>query len=65
MISIRAAFELHDQLNPKIWGKDNKHLPDVKEKLDEIVDEFADSIDVPLTIIDAHIVGSNASYYYT
>lgn len=65
MKNISAAFELHNTLNPKIWGTDNKLLPDVKVKLDEIVDEFADSIDVPLTIIDAHIVGSNASYNYT
>lgn len=62
---IAAAFELHDTLNPKLWGADNKLLPDVKAKLDEIVDEFAASIDVPLIIIDAHIVGSNASYNYT
>lgn len=65
MIDIQAAFELHETLNPKIWGKDNKLLPDVKTKLDEIVYEFAKSIEVPLTIIDAHIVGSNASYNYT
>lgn len=65
MQNILAKFELHDTLNPKIWGKDNKLLPDVKAKLDEIVDEFADSIDIPLTIVDAHIVGSNASFNYT
>lgn len=62
---VKAAVELHDQLNPKIWDKDNNLRKDVKEKLDEIVEEFADSIDIPLTIIDAHIVGSNASYNYT
>lgn len=66
MRSILAKFELHDTLNPKIWDTStNKLLPDVKEKLDEVVDEFAASIDIPLVIIDAHIVGSNASYNYT
>ena len=65
MQKIEAAFELHDRLNPKLWTKDNKLLPDVKEKLDEIVYEFAKGIEIPLTIIDAHIVGSNASYNYT
>lgn len=65
MTDIVAKFELHPTLNPKIWGPDNKLLPDVKVKLDEIVEEFAESIDVPLTIIDAHIVGSNASFNYT
>lgn len=66
MRDIFARFELHDTLNPKIWDTStNQLLPDVKEKLDEIVDEFAASINVPLTIVDAHIVGSNASYNYT
>ena len=65
MQNIQAAFELHDKLNPKIWDENNMLRRDVKAKLDEIVDEFAESIDIPLTIIDAHIVGSNASYNYT
>lgn len=65
MQKIEAAFELHGRLNPKLWTNDNKLLPDVKEKLDEIVYEFAKGIEIPLTIIDAHIVGSNASYNYT
>lgn len=65
MRKVQAAVELHDSLNPKIWNSDNTLRSDVKEKLLEIVDEFADTIDIPLTIIDAHIVGSNASYNYT
>lgn len=65
MVSIEASLQIHDQLNPKIWDEDNMLREDVKEKLNEVVDEFADSIDIPLTIIDAHIVGSNASYNYT
>lgn len=60
-----SYLELHDKLNPKIWNSDNTLRDDVKEKLDEIVDEFAESIDIPLSIIDVHIVGSNASYNYT
>lgn len=63
--TLNAAIELHDTLNPKIWNEDNSLRPDVREKLNEIVDEFAASIDIPLSIIDAHIVGSNASYNYT
>lgn len=62
---LAASFELHDRLNPKIWNSDNMLKEDVREKLLEIVDEFAASIDIPLSIIDAHIVGSNASYNYT
>lgn len=65
MTTIQAAVELHDKLNPKIWNSDNTLKTDVHDKLMDIVDEFAESIDIPLTIIDAHIVGSNASYNYT
>jgi len=62
---ISAAVELHDTLNPKIWDNDNMLRTDVKEKLMDIVQEFVNSIDIPITVIDAHIVGSNASYNYT
>lgn len=65
MSDIQAAIELHNELNPKIWNSDNTLRNDVREKLNEIVDEFIASIDIPITIIDAHIVGSNASYNYT
>lgn len=55
----------HTTLNPKIWNLDNTLRKDVKVKLNKIVKEFANSIEIPLRIIDAHIVGSNASYNYT
>lgn len=63
--NILASVELHNTLNPKIWNEDSTLREDVKVKLNEIVDEFAESIDIPLVIIDTHIVGSNASYNYT
>lgn len=63
--TILASFEIHNTLNPKIWNSDNTLREDVKAKLNEIVEEFASTIDIPLTIVDAHIVGSNASYNYT
>lgn len=63
--NILASVELHDTLNPKIWNTDNSLKEGVRDKLLEIVDEFAESVDIPLVIIDAHIVGSNASYNYT
>jgi len=63
--TVLAAVELHETLNPKIWNSDNTLREDVRDKLNEVVDEFAASIDLPLTILDAHIVGSNASFNYT
>lgn len=65
MQHISAAVELHNILNPKIWDSNNKLRKDVKEKLEETVEELANTIDIPLSIIDVHIVGSNASYNYT
>ena len=59
------SIQVHDTLNPKLWDENNNLRKDVRDKLLDIVEEFADSIEVPLTIIDAHIVGSNASYNYT
>lgn len=62
---IQAAVELHKHLNPKIWDTDNQLRQDVRETLLDTVEEFAKSIDIPISIIDVHIVGSNASYNYT
>ena len=57
-------FEVHDSLNPKIW-QDDKLRNDVKLKLLDIVEQFVSTCDVPLHIIDVHLVGSMASYNYT
>ena len=61
---VAGSTTLHDTLNPKIWTEDNQLREDVKIKLNEVVDAFAEQVDIPLTIIDAQIVGSNASYNY-
>lgn len=58
-------FEVHDELNPKLWTKDNRLLTDVEEKLFEIVKKFKEDISLPIDVVDAHLVGSNASYNYT
>lgn len=62
---LQDSFEIHNTLNPKIWGRDNRLLPEVEEKIKETVDLFVTSVDLPLRIVDVHIVGSNASYNYT
>lgn len=57
-------FEVHDTLNPKLW--DNSELRvDVRDKLLEITQQFISSCDIPLHLVDVHIVGSQASYNYT
>ena len=62
---LNESFELHDELNPKLWGKNDKLLPEVRDRLLLIVDQFKDSLEIGLSIIDSRIVGSNASFNYT
>lgn len=61
---LREKFEVHDELNPKLW-ENNQLKPEVEEKLIEIVEQFVSTCDIPLSIVDVHIVGSMASYNYT
>lgn len=63
-MKINETFEIHDTLNPKLFGKDGILLPDVRERLIEIVHYFEDYIEVPLDICDIQLVGSNVSYNY-
>lgn len=58
------AIEIHNELNPKIWDGD-KLDPDVKSKILEIVEEFKEYVEIPMEVVDVHILGSNASYNYT
>lgn len=60
-------MELHDTLNPKLW-QGNTLRPEVEEKLNEIVDQFILELhdnDIPIKMLDARLVGSNASFNYT
>ena len=61
---INEAFEVHNQLNPKLWDND-KLKCEVKEKILQIVEYFKNYIDFPLDIVDINLVGSNASFNYT
>ena len=62
---LQQSSHYNDKLNPKIWSSDNKLLPQVRAKINEIVDAFIDYVEIPLKIVDVHILGSNASYNYT
>ncbi len=62
---LKEYFEVHDTLNPKLWSEDNKLRDDVKLRILEIIEQFISTCDLPLNIVDVHLVGSNASYNYT
>jgi len=65
---IEEEVEIHKELNPKIWDKNNELLEDVESKIYDIVDEFKKQLkkdNVKLDIADIYILGSNANYNYT
>lgn len=61
---LNESLEIHDTLNPKIWNE-YKLRPEVEQRIYKIVDEFIKFIEVPIYVLDVHILGSNASYNYT
>ena len=59
-------MRFHDELNPKLWTKDNELKQEVAEKLEEITQAFIEYLDIPLDAIeDVIITGSSANYNYT
>jgi len=64
-MNIKESFEIHDTLNPKLFGEDGLLLPEVRNKLIEIVRYFEEYVQVPIDICDVQLVGSNVSYNYT
>ena len=64
--NLADAVKFNDQLNPRLWGADEHLLPEVREKLLTIADEFREFLGVnDLQLKDITISGSNAAYTYT
>jgi hypothetical protein len=60
------AVKFHNRLNPKLWGKDEHLLPDVRTKLLEIAADFQEFLGIAdLDVEDITISGSNAAFSYT
>lgn len=65
-MKIQEEFAGHEQLNNKLWDTNtNTLLPEVRDKILEIVATFENYIKVPIEILDVQLVGSNASFNYT
>ena len=63
---LKEEFQIHETLNKKLWDITTKKLlPEVREKILDIVFNFEEYINVPIDILDVQLVGSNASYNYT
>lgn len=67
--AMEEAPEKHHTLNGKLWNIDDNTLkPEVKEKIDAVVEDFCDGLDdneVKYKLADVRLVGSNCSYNYT
>ena len=60
------AVRFHRRLNPRIWGRDEHLLPEVRERLLAIAADFQEFLGVEdLNVEDITISGSNAAYSYT
>jgi hypothetical protein len=59
------AVKFNDQLNPRIWGADEKMLPKVREQLLQIADDFGEFLGIDVEVKDITVSGSNAAYTYT
>jgi hypothetical protein len=59
------AVKFNDQLNPRIWGADEKMLPKVREQLLQIADDFREFLGIDVEVKDITVSGSNAAYTYT
>ena len=65
---VDEAIEKHDTLNPKLWDENNELKPEVRKKIEEIVQKFDNNLkenDVELDVKDICIIGSNANYNYS
>ena len=58
-------YKLHTCLDPRIWDKNNKLFPDVKDALLKIANLFLETLQGVLTLRDVRITGSEANYNYT
>jgi len=64
-LELSSAVQFHDELNPAIW-RGNALLPEVREKLLDIAQDFKEFIGIDLyDLVDITISGSNAAYTYT
>jgi hypothetical protein len=59
------AVKFNDQLNPRLWGADEKLHPKVREQLLRIADDFREFLGIDVDVEDITISGSNAAYTYT
>jgi hypothetical protein len=64
--NLADAVKFNNKLNSKVWGTNEHLLPEVRERLLSIANDFREFLGVPdLDLEDITISGSNAAYTYT
>lgn len=63
--NIIQSFFSKDELNPRIWDKEQHLRQEVREKLLQTANEFVDFIGVPLLVEDVIFTGSLANYNWS
>lgn len=66
--ALEEDIEKHEELNPRLFDKNNKLKPKVREKALAVADELIRMLEereIKLVVKDLIITGSNASYNYT
>ena len=58
------SFKTHDTLEPRIW-KDEKLKPGIRKNLFKIVNDFIESLPVPVKVKDITLTGSLANYNWS
>jgi hypothetical protein len=59
------AVKFHDRLNPALWGPGETMLPEVRDRLLAIADDFREFLGIDVEVKDITVSGSNAAYTYT
>lgn len=65
---VNEDIQIHNELNDKLWNKDEELLPGIAEKIEDIVELFVKQLEedgIELRVEDIYLVGSNVNYNYT
>jgi hypothetical protein len=64
ILEFDLGFEQHDSLNPRLWAGEELRT-EVNLALLKIANDFIEYIDVPFTVSDLVLTGSQLGYFYT